>query len=159
MCFFVSTYLTIVHFLYILLFSLHFCQPYLHNIIYTKNACFHIYISNSYVYQKLSMSFFLLNIPLSLLHYTLVVFLQAYVRDPDNILPQLFLSLFYRITPLTSFRHHFLFFHILFVFDILVQILNDTCIPMLYVINYSYPFGYTSLYFDSVCRPTSFYQK
>ena len=38
-------------FLYILLFSSHFSLPYLHNILYTKNFCFHIYILSLHVYQ------------------------------------------------------------------------------------------------------------
>ena len=40
-----------IDFEYILVFSLHFYPQYLHNILYTRNACSQIYISNLHVFQ------------------------------------------------------------------------------------------------------------
>ena len=131
--------LLLIDFVYILLFSFHFCLLYLHSILYTKNFCFSIYILGWHVYQILLMNFFLLNIPLFVILNILVGFLQACGYDLDIVLLLLFLFLFLNIIREVYCLCLFSIACILLVFYILVQKLCGIFIFTWYVINYSCP--------------------
>src|SRR3712207_7494971 len=68
-------------------------------------------------------------------------------------LPLLFLLLYIHIVFLISVLYLSLSFHILFVYDILAQILYDICNSICYVLNFEYPFWITSLVINAVGEP------
>src|SRR3712207_9520329 len=74
-------------------------------------------------------------LPISLARYS-----PTYVCDLHMHLPLLFLLLYIHIVFLISVLYLSLSFHILFVYDILVQILYDICNSICYVLNFEYPF-------------------
>ncbi len=127
---------------YTLGFSLHFFLLRPHNILYTQNVYFQIYISDSHVYQISSMYFFLLNIPQNLIHLYSVVFQQAYAHDQDIFLLLQYSHPFAYITCSIHSQYLALIDHLLSFFKIWVQIQYDTFNSILYLLNYLYPFGY-----------------
>ena len=130
-------YLLSVDSLYILLSFLYFFLLYL--ISSTPKfpiPYFYIYILY-FPTDYISLSyFFLLNIPLFLIHYTLVVFLLAYVHGLDILLLLLLLFLSNYTILLISFLFLIFFIQKIPFFYILVQILYGTCNSNLYVINF-----------------------
>lgn len=70
------------------------------------------------------------------IHLILVVYLPISVYGLYKPLPLVLLLLFLNIILLLLVLSLFLILHIFLVFYILVQILYDTCIPMLYVLNF-----------------------
>lgn len=123
---------------YIQLFSSCFFPQYLHNIPYTKNACFHICISDLRADQISSNYSFLSSSPLFVLHYTWVEATAAYVYDQDRLLLLLFLRLFVHKAFSISFLYHFLFVYISPFACTSVRILHDTCNFTSNVLNYLY---------------------
>ena len=106
---------------YTLLLQPYFFLLYLHNILCTKNFCFHIYTLNLLTFQILLMSFSLLILPLHMVRCISVVSLKAYVYGLYNTLLLLFPLPFFHIFLLIFFLYLPLIFHILPVFCILVQ--------------------------------------
>ena len=138
--------LAVVDFLCILQSPFYCDRPCLHNTLYTRNFYCRIYISGLHISRILLGYFFLLDTPLSVLHYTLAELKPAYVYGLCTPLPLLFLLPCIRIIFSAFVRCLILSFHILSAFCISGQILCGTCIPTSCVLNYLYQ---VSLQLDS----------